>query len=127
MSRVGESLMNFGNWFHNVGAEYMKGCATKVWYLTFSVCSMVPVLLDHILSCVLFFMLIRSCKYLSAMPVMHLNVVVRILCSILCFMGSQCSFFSAHDELEYLSLFRISLVQLFCMVWYFRRVLDCRL
>ena len=126
MSRVGESLMNFGNWFHNVGAEYMKDCAVKAWYLTFGVCSMVPVLLDHILSCVLFCMLIRSCKYLGAMPVMHLNVVVRISCSILCCMGSQCSFFSTCDELKYLSLFRISLVQLFCMDWYFLRVLDGR-
>ena len=70
MSRVGESLMNFGNWFHNVGVEYMKDHAAKVWYLTFGVCSMVPVLLDHKLSCVLFFMLIRSCKYLGAMQVM---------------------------------------------------------
>ena len=71
-------------------------------------------------------MLIRSCKYFGAMLVMHLNVVIRILCSIFCCMGSQCSFFSAHDELKYLLLFRISLAQLFCMVWYFLRVLDGR-
>ena len=93
MSRVGESLMNFGNWFHNVDAEYLKDHAAKVWYLTFCVCSMVPVLLDCILSHVLLFMLIRYCKYFGAMPMMHLNVVIRILCSILCCMGSQCSFF----------------------------------
>ena len=119
MSRVGECLMNFGNWFHNVGAEYVKDHAAKVWYLTFGVFSMVPVLLDCILSCVLLFMLISSCKYFGAMLVMHFNVAARILCSMLCCMGSQCSFFSAHDELEYPFLFRISLVQLFCMVWYF--------
>ena len=127
MSRVGESLMNFGNWFHKVGAECMKYHAAKVWYLTFGVCSFVPVLLDHILSHVLLFMLIRSCKYFGAISVMHLNVVIRILCSILCCMGSQCSFFSAHDELKYLFLFRIGCVQLFCMVWYFLWVLDDRL
>ena len=61
MSRDGESLMNFGDGVHNVGAEYLKDHAAKVWYLTFGVCSMVPVLLDCILSCVLFFMLIMSC------------------------------------------------------------------
>ena len=99
MFRVGESLMNFGNWFHTVGAEYMKDHPAKVWYLTFGVCSMVPPLLDHILSHVLLSMLIRSCKYFGAVPVMHLNVV-RILCSILCWMGSQYNFFSAHDELQ---------------------------
>ena len=55
MSRVSESLMNFGNWFHKVGMEYVKNHAAKVWYLTFGVCSMVPVLVDHILSCVLLF------------------------------------------------------------------------
>ena len=94
--------------------------------MTFSVCNMVPVLLDHILSRVLIFKLIRSCKYFGAMPVMHLKVVVRILCSILCCMGSQCSLFSAQDELEYLFLFRISLAELFCMDWYFPRVSDGR-
>ena len=73
--------MNFGNWFHNVGVEDLKGHAAKVWYLTFGVCSMVPVLFDHILSHVLHFKLIRSCKYFGAMPVMHVNVVIRILCS----------------------------------------------
>ena len=91
MSRVGESLMNFGNGFHNVGVEYQKDHAVKVWYLTFGVYSMVPVLLDHILSHVLLFKLIRSCKYLAALLVMHCNVVIRILCSLLCCMGSQCS------------------------------------
>ena len=124
MSRDGESLMNFGSWFHSVGTEYLKDCVAKGWYLTFGVCSMVPVVLDHILSCVLFFMLIMYCKYFGAWPVMHLNVVIRILCSILCCMGSQCSFFSAHDELEYLFLFRTSFAQMFCIVWYFLRVLD---
>ena len=74
---------------------------------------MVLVLLECILSCMLFFMLIRSYNYFGAMPVMHLNAVMRILYSILCCMGSQGSFFSAHDELEYLFSFRISLVQMF--------------
>ena len=124
MSRVGETLMYFGNWFLNVGVEYLKDHAAKVCYLTFGVCSMVPVLLDPILSSVLHFKLIRSCKYFGAMLVMHLNVV-RILCFILCCMGGQCSFFRAHDEIKYL-FFRISLVELFCMVWYFLRVFDDR-
>ena len=121
------NLDEFGNWFHNVGAEYVKDHAVKVWCWTFGVCSMVPVLLDHILSHVLLFMLIRLCKYFGAMLVMNSNVIIRILCSILCCIGSQCSFFSAHDELEYLFLFRISLAQLFRMVWYFLRVCDGRL
>ena len=30
MSRVGESLMNFGNGFYNVGVEYQKDHAAKV-------------------------------------------------------------------------------------------------
>ena len=124
MSRVGESLMNFGNWFHNIGSEYLKDHVEKFWYLTFGVCSMVPVLLDHILPHVSLFMLIRSCKYFGAMLVMHLNVVVRILCSILCCMGSQCHFFITHDELDTYFLFRMSLAQMFCMVWYFLRVLN---
>ena len=79
----------------------------------FGVCSMVPVLLEHILSHILFFMLIRSCKYFGTMPVMHLKVAVRILYSILCCMGSQCSFFSAHDDLEYLFLLGTSLARCF--------------
>ena len=58
MSRFGESLMHFGNWFHSVGAVYMKDHAAKVWYLTFGMCSMMPVLLDHMLSCVLFLCLL---------------------------------------------------------------------
>ena len=118
--------MNFGNLFHNVSVEYMKDRAAKVWYLTFGVCSMVSVSLDCTLPCLFLFMLIRPCKYFGAMPVMHLNVVIRILCSILCWIGSQCSFFSTHDELKYLFLFRISLAQLFCMVWYFFSVFDGR-
>ena len=72
--------------------------------LTFGVCGMVPVLGECILSHVLFFMLIRSCKYFGAMPVMHLNVVIRILYSILCCIGSRCHFFSVHDEFGYLFL-----------------------
>ena len=106
MSRDGESLMNFGKWFHNLDTEHLKDHAGKVWFLAFGMCRMVPVLLDCILSHALLFMLIRSCKYFGAMPVMHLNVVVRILCSILCCMGSQCSFLSTHDELDYLFCLR---------------------
>ena len=115
MSRLGETLMNFGSWFHNFGVEYLKGNATKVCYLTFGECIMVPVLLVSILSCVLLLMLIRSCKDFGTILAMHLNIVIRTLCSILCCMGSQCSFFSAHDEPEYLLLFRISLHR--CFVW----------
>ena len=70
----------------------MKDRAAKVWYFTFGGCSMMPVLLDCMLSCVLFFMHIRSHRYFGAMPVMHFNVI-RILCSVLCCIGSQCSFF----------------------------------
>ena len=64
MFRFGESLMHFGNWFHSVGAVYIKDCAAKVWYFTFGGCSMMPVLLDFMLSHVLFFMCIRSLRYL---------------------------------------------------------------
>ena len=124
MSRFGESLMCLGNLFHSVGALYMKDHAAKVWYFTCGVCSIMPVLLDCMLSHVLFLILIRSCRYFGAMPVMHLNVVIRILCSILCHIGSQCSFFSAHNDLEYLFLFRICFAQAFCTVWYFLSVLD---
>ena len=124
MSRFGESLMHFGNWFHSVGPVYLKDHAAKVWYFTFGLCSMMPVLLDHMLSCVLFFMLIRSCRYFGTMPMMLLNVVTRILCSILCCIGSQCSFFSAHYEREYVFLLRTSFAQMFFMVWYFLSVLD---
>ena len=91
----------------------MKECAAKVWYFTFGVCSMMPVLLDHMLSHVLFPMLIRSRRCFGVMPVIHLNAVVRILCSILCCVGSQCSFFSAHDELEYLFLLRTCFAQMY--------------
>ena len=119
MSRFSESLMSFGSWFHNVGVEYLKDCATKVWYLTFGMCSMVPVLLECMLSHMLFFMLIRSCKDFGAVPVMHLKVVVKILYSILCCMGNQCSFLSAYDEFEYLFLFRTCLALMSGMVWYF--------
>ena len=123
MSRFSESLMDFGSWFHNVGAEYLKDCGAKVWYLTFGMCSRLPVLLECMLSHVFFFMLIRSCKYFGAMSVMH---HVRILYSIHCCMGSKCTFFSAHVELKYLFLFRTSLAQMFCMIWYFLRVVDGR-
>ena len=127
MSRFSESLMHLGSWFHSVGAVYMKDHDAKVGYFTYGVCSMMPVLLDHMLSCVLFFVLIGSCRYFGTMPVMHLNVIIRILCSILCCIGNQCSFFSAQYELEYLFLLRTSFAQVFYMVWYFLSVIDGRL
>ena len=56
MLRFSESLIDFASWFHNFGVEYLKDHVTKVWYLNFGMCSMIPVLLKlHVVPYVVFY------------------------------------------------------------------------
>ena len=119
LSRFGESLMYLGSWFHNAGTAYLEDLVAKVLHLTSGLCNMIPLLFECMLSLLFFFMLMRSCKYFGAVLVMHLKVVVRILYSIFCCIGSQCSFLNGNDEREYFFLFKTSLVYMFWMVSYF--------
>ena len=114
--------MVLGSWFHSVGAEYLKYLVAKVLYLTLGLCNVIPLLFECMLCLLFFFVLMRSCKYFGAVPVMHLNFDVNILYLILCSLGSQCNSFNANDELEYLFMFKTSLAHMLWMVWYFCRV-----
>ena len=114
--------MVLGSWFHNVGAEYLKYLVANISYLTLGLCNVIPLLFECMLFLLFFFVLMRSCKHFSAVPVMHLKVDVNILYTILCSIGSQGNSFIANDELEYLFLFKMSLAHMCWMVWYFPRV-----
>ena len=121
LSRFGDSLMVLGSWFNIVGEEYLKDLVAKVLHLTWGLCNVIPLLFEYILSLLFFFVLMRSCKYFGAVPVMHLKVDVKFLYLILCSIGSQCNSFYAKDELEYLFLFKTSLEHMFWIAWYFPR------
>ena len=70
--------MVLDSWFHNVGAEYLKDLVAKVLYLTLFFCNVIQLLLECMLSLLFFFVLMRSCKYFVAVPVMHLKIDVNI-------------------------------------------------
>ena len=50
LSRLGDSLVVLGSWFHNVGAEYLKDLVAKVLYLTLGLCNVISLLFEHKLS-----------------------------------------------------------------------------
>ena len=107
MIGYGEFLMDFGSWFHNVGAEYLRYHASKVWHLTFGMCNMVPVLLECMLSCFLWWLgpvsTLVPCwwciwRLLSGFCILSFVVWETSVASLV-----------AHDKLKYLLLFQVKL------------------
>ena len=93
-----------GKQFHSLGATYLKDLAANVVCFTVGMLSKTPMLLDLMFARFCALTEIRSCKYLGAELLMHLWVSSRILNSICCCMGSQCSVFRDSVELSYFDL-----------------------
>ena len=94
-------LMVVGSLFHSVVATCLKDLTVNVVCLTVGILSKTHMLWDFMFSLFCSLTEISSCRYLGAELLMHLWVNVRILNSIHCHMGSQCSAFSDSVELSY--------------------------
>ena len=116
-------LMLVGSLFHSVCATCLKDLAANVVCLTVGILSKTPMLLNLMFSLFCSFTEISSRRYLGAELLMHLWVNVRILNSILCCMGSQCSAFSYSVELSYFDFPSTNFAHMFWILWYLLRVL----
>ena len=89
MSILGDSFMFCGKWFQSKGTESFNEQAVKGLCLTLGIARVVPLLFDLMLSCFGWLIFIKSLRYCGACPPMHLYVMVSILYSIPCCIGSQ--------------------------------------
>ena len=104
LSRSLVLLMLVGSLFHSVGAMCLRDLAANVFCLIMGILSKIPMLLDLMFSLFCSLTEICSCRYFGAELLIHLWVIVSILNSIHCCIGSQCNALRDSVELLYFDL-----------------------
>ena len=100
-----------------------EGSGYKHFCLTIGTLSKIPMPLDLMFSLFCSPTDISSCRYFDDEWLIHLWVIVSILNSICCYMGSQCNALSDLVGLSYFDLLSANFVHMFWILWYLLRVL----